>query len=115
MCVCTRAFSFKYISFVASCRTFVSTRAGKAYLRVAHARSCNQSLLQSFALQRAVLLLPLGTPFQLQQVLDNLKVSSQGSVDQRALAALIYMIDLAQILGLNKQTATADVSRESHY
>lgn len=32
-------------------------------LCVPHARGCNQSLLQSFALQREVLLLPLSTPF----------------------------------------------------
>ena len=63
-------------------------------LCVSHAGGRYQSLLQSFVLQSAVLLLPLSTPLQLQQVLDNLWVSSESGVDQRTLATLIYMIDL---------------------
>lgn len=66
-----------------------------SYLCVSHAGGGYQSLLQSFVLQSAVLLLSLGAPLQLQQVLDNLWVSAESSVDQRALATLIHMIDLA--------------------
>lgn len=66
-------------------------------LRVSHAGGCNESLLQSFALQSAVLLVSLGTPFQIQQVLDNLRVSTQSGVDQRGLAALINVVDLEDV------------------
>lgn len=62
---------------------------------MSHARACDQCLLQSFALQRAILLLPLSTPFQLQQVLDYLGVSAQCGVHQSTLATLINMIHLA--------------------
>lgn len=63
-------------------------------LSVSHAGGCNESLLQSFVLQSAVLLMSLGAPFQIQQVLDNLRVSTQSGVDQRGLAALIHVVDL---------------------
>lgn len=63
-------------------------------LCVTHAGACYESLLQSFVLQSAVLLLPLCTPFQLQQVLDNLCVSSESGMDQNRLTTLIYMINL---------------------
>lgn len=66
-------------------------------LRVSHAGGCNESLLQSFALQSAVLLASLGTPFQIQQVLDNLRVSTQSGVDQRGLAALVNVVDLEDV------------------
>lgn len=65
-------------------------------LRVSHTACCYQSLLQGFVLQSAVLLLSISTPLQLQQVLDNLWVSSQSSMDQRTLATFIYMINLAE-------------------
>lgn len=64
-------------------------------LCVSHAGGCYQSLLQSFVLQSAVLLRPLTTPFQLQQVLDDIWVSSKSSMDQRTLATLIHVINLA--------------------
>lgn len=71
------------------------TCASESDLSVSHAGRRYQSLLQSFVLQSTVLLLPLTTPFQLQQVLDNLWVSSESSVDQCTLPTLIYMINLA--------------------
>lgn len=66
-------------------------------LRVSHAGGCNESLLQSFVLQSAVLLMSLSAPFQIQQVLDNLWVSTQSGVDQRGLAALIHVVDLEDV------------------
>lgn len=66
-------------------------------LCVSHAGGCYQSLLQSFVLQSVVLLLPLSTPLELQQVLDNVWVSTESSMDQCTLSTLIYMIDLVEI------------------
>ncbi|TNN84539.1 hypothetical protein EYF80_005239 [Liparis tanakae] len=48
-------------------------------------------------MESAVLLLPFTTPFQLQQVLDNLWVSSESRVDQCTLATLVYMINLSSM------------------
>lgn len=64
---------------------------------MSHAGGCNEGLLQSFVLQSAVLLMSLGAPFQIQQVLDNLCVSAQSGVDQRGLAALIDVVNLEDV------------------
>ena len=66
-------------------------------LCVPHAGGCNESLLQSLVLQSTVLLLPLRAPLQLQQVLDNVYMSSESSVNQPRLTALICMINLVKI------------------
>lgn len=66
-------------------------------LRVPHAGGCYESLLQSLVLQSTVLLLPLRAPLQLQQVLNNVQMSSESRVDQRRLSALIRLIDLITI------------------
>lgn len=66
-------------------------------LCVPHAGGGYESLLQSLVLQSTVLLLPLRAPLQLQQVLNNVEMSSESSVDQRRLSALICLIDLITI------------------
>lgn len=69
----------------------------ESYQRVSHAGGCNESLLQSFVLQNAVLLVSLSSPFQIQQILNNLRVSPQSGVDQRRLATLIDVVNLEDV------------------
>ena len=66
-------------------------------LCVSHAGGCYQGLLEGLVLQTAVLLLALRAPFQLQQVLDDLWVASESSVDQRTLATLVHVVNLSKL------------------
>jgi hypothetical protein len=63
---------------------------------VSHAGGSDESLLEGLVLQAAVLLLALGGPLQLQEVLDDARVAPQSSMDQSTLTALIHMVNLQQ-------------------
>lgn len=66
----------------------------RSYLGVTHASCSNEGLLDGVALLKHSLLLAGHCPVALNQELDNLQVTSEGSVDQSTLPVLVQVIHL---------------------